>query len=407
VETNHDSNVTVKIVTFARLSVAAVLAASEAAAFSVLAHEAVVDVLWQDSITALIRERFPSVTPDELKAAHAHAYGGSIIQDLGYYPFGSKLFSDLTHYVRSGDFVVALLRDAQTPEEYAFALGALAHYVTDNHGHPTATNQVVPRLYPKLQAKFGSPIPYEKAPAEHLKVEFGFDVLELAKGRYAPESYRDFIGFAVAKRLLEQAFPETYGIEMNDLFTSVDMAIGTYRWTINGILPRMTKVAWLERHKEIEASQPGITRQRFLYQLSRASYEREWGREYHRPGWISRLLAAILRIVPRVGPFRTLSYRMPDADAELLFMKAFNATVEDCRKTMRDSTTLPDRNLDTGRPARRGDYEIADEAYTKLLEKLNEKPIPAALRDNIIAYFGSAEPESERAREKLRAVRRQ
>jgi hypothetical protein len=397
----------VKIVTFVRLFLLAIFAASEATAFSVLAHEAVVDVLWQDSMEPLIRSRFPNVTAEELRAAHAHAYGGSIIQDLGYYPFGSKLFSDLTHYVRSGDFVVALLRDAQSPEEYAFALGALAHYVTDDNGHPTATNQVVPRLYPQLHAKFGSPIPYEKAPAEHLKVEFGFDVLEVAKGRYAPESYRDFIGFAVAKRLLQQAFPETYGIKMEDLFASVDMAIGTYRWTISGILPRMTKVAWLERHKEIEASQPGITRERFLYQLSRASYEKEWGREYHRPGWISRILSAILRIIPRIGPFRALTYRMPDADAELLFMKAFNATVEDCRKLMRNNGPVADDNLDTGRPARRGEYQLADATYVKLLEKLKDRPVSAALRQNIVAYFATSEPGSERAREKLRALRTQ
>jgi hypothetical protein len=390
-----------------RIFILTTLAVSEAAAFSVLAHEAIVDVLWEPSMTPLIRRRFPSVTPEQLKAAHAHAYGGAILQDLGYYPFGSKLFSDLTHYVRSGDFVRAMLEEAQTPEEYAFALGTLAHYAMDNDGHPGATNLVVPRLYPKLKRKFGSPIPYEKAPAEHLKVEFGFDVLQVAKGHYAPESYQDFIGFEVAKELLVRVFPKVYALELKDLFTSMDLAIGTYRWTVSGIVPRMTKIAWAERRHEIEASQPGVTQQRFLFNLSRASYERDWGREYRRPGFFARLLAALLRLVPRIGPFRALSYRMPDAESELLFMKAFNATVQDCNKLMPDGTALRDTNLDTGEPVRRGEYRMADAAYTKLLEKLGKKPVPPSLRENIVAFFGTSEPESEEARAKLRELRGQ
>lgn len=385
----------------------AMLAVSEAAGFSVLAHEAIVDVLWEQSMTPLIRRRFPNVTPEELRTAHAHAYGGAIIQDLGYYPLGSHLFSDLTHYVRSGDFVSALLKRAQTPQEYAFALGALTHYATDNHGHPGATNLVVPQLYPKLKAKFGSPIPYEKNPAAHLKVEFGFDVLQVAKARYAPDRYRSLIGFAVATRLLDQAFQETYALQLRDVFASVDLAIGTYRWTISGIFPRITKVAWAERRKEIEASQPGITRERFLYQLSRAAYEREWGREYRRPGFFARLLAAVLRIVPRIGPFSALSYRMPNSDAELLFMKTFNATIEDCRRLMPGGATLEDMNLDIGEPVRRGEYRMADNAYVRLLEKLGDRPVARDLREDITAYFGNAEPNSRRAREKFRELGKQ
>jgi hypothetical protein len=384
-----------------------ILSASEAAGFSVLAHEAVVDVLWEDAMTPLIRRRFPNLTAEQLRTAHAHAYGGAIIQDLGYYPFGSRLFSNITHYVRSGDFVATMLREAKTPDEYAFALGAFTHYVTDTHGHPEATNLVVPLLYPRLRARFGSPIPYEKHPAAHLKVEFGFDVLQVAKGRYAPESYRDFIGFEVSKDLLERAFAETYSIEISDLFTGVDLAIGTYRWTIGGILPEITKVAWTERQKEIEGTQPGITRERFLFQLSRASYEREWGREYRRPGFWTRLLAALLRIVPRIGPFAALSYRMPDADSELRFMKAFNATVADCRRLLRDGATLPDRNLDTGEPPRPGQYRMADETYAELLEKLAGKQVPPDLRNDVLAYFAGTEPKSKKARKTLRAMRAQ
>src|SRR5215472_15072854 len=84
-----------------------------AAAYSVLSHEEVVDMAWTPHIQPLLLARFPGLTPDQLREAHSYAYGGCLIQDLGYYPFGNKFFSDLLHYVRTGDFVQALLRDAQ------------------------------------------------------------------------------------------------------------------------------------------------------------------------------------------------------------------------------------------------------------------------------------------------------
>src|ERR1700733_13054859 len=168
-------------------------------AYSVLSHEAVVDSAWDDAIKPLLLKRFPGSSREELKEAHSYAYGGSVIQDLGYYPFGSHLFSDLVHYVRTGDFVEALLRDSSTLDEYSFALGALSHYAADNYGHSIATNHAVPILYPKLKIKFGDDVAYDQAPVEHLKTEFGFDVVQVAKGRYAPDAYRYLIGFQVSQ----------------------------------------------------------------------------------------------------------------------------------------------------------------------------------------------------------------
>jgi hypothetical protein len=174
-------------------------------AYSVLAHETIIDAAWNTNIQPLLRKRFPNATPDELRKAHAYAYGGAIIQDLGYYPHGSKFFSELTHYLRSGDFIQALLRDAQDLYQYAFALGALAHYAADNEGHRLAVNRAVPVLYPKLKKKHGDVVTYEEDPAAHLKTEFGFDVLQVAQGRFAPDAYHDFIGFEVAQPLLDRA----------------------------------------------------------------------------------------------------------------------------------------------------------------------------------------------------------
>ena len=159
--------------------------------YSVLTHEAIIDSTWDSAIRPLLLKRFPAATADELTQAHAYAYGGCIIQDLGYYPFGSKLFSDLTHYVRSGDFILNLIRDSQDLNEYAFALGALSHYAADNHGHPMAVNRAVPLFYPKLGLKFGKLVTYADDPFSHSKTEFAFDVFQAAKGRYASAAYKE------------------------------------------------------------------------------------------------------------------------------------------------------------------------------------------------------------------------
>src|SRR5580692_3628935 len=180
---------------------------SACAAYSVLTHEEVVDLLWKDDIQPLLLHRFPAATADDLKTAHAFAYGGSLIQDMGYYPFGNKYFSDLTHYVRSGDFIVNLIKDARDLNEYAFALGALAHYSSDNLGHPTV-NRAVALEFPKLRRKFGTEVTYADDPKAHIRTEFGFDVTQVAKNRYTSDRYHDFIGFEVSKPLLEKAFQD-------------------------------------------------------------------------------------------------------------------------------------------------------------------------------------------------------
>ena len=165
------------------LVVLASLAIEPLAAVSVLSHEQVVDVTWQSDIVPELQSRYPDATPDQLKRAHSFAYGGSVIQDLGYYPLGNKFFTDLLHYVRTGDFIQFLIRDARDVNEFAFALGALSHYSADTLGH-TSVNLAVPLLYPKLALKYGNWVTYEDDHEAHLRTEFSFDVLEIAKHRY-------------------------------------------------------------------------------------------------------------------------------------------------------------------------------------------------------------------------------
>jgi Zinc dependent phospholipase C len=160
-----------------------------ASAYSVLTHEEIVDLLWTDQIQPLLLKQYPGLSEDQLKEAHAYAYGGAVIQDLGYYPFGSREFSNLVHYVRSGDFVRELLLESQDVNEYAFALGALSHYAADIVGHP-AVNEAVAIEYPKLRAKFGESVRYAQDKTAHLKTEFGFDTVQVAKNRYASQQYQ-------------------------------------------------------------------------------------------------------------------------------------------------------------------------------------------------------------------------
>src|SRR5271166_1243787 len=402
--------VSLKKVSSPRTVLLLVAAVTRLSAYSVLTHEAIIDTAWETSLKPLLQKRYPDVTPQQLVEAHAYAYGGAILQDMGYYPFGSRSFSDLTHYVRSGDFVTALLHDAQNVNEYAFALGALAHYCSDIEGHPIATNRVVPILNPKLRRKFGPTMTYEDDPAAHLKVEFGFDVVQVAQGAYAPQAYHDYIGFQVSKPVLERAFADTYGVNINDLFVSLDLALGSYRHSVGSVIPEMTKSAWAAKKDEIVKAHPGMTARKFRYNLSRASFEKEWGRKYEKPGFGARLLAFLFRIIPKIGPFRALAFRPLTPQTERMFMESFNQSLARYQLLVAEESAghlvLPNNNFDTGKPAIESDYHLADQAYAKLLGKLADQKgeISPELRANILSFYrdpstvpaGKARQEFER-----------
>jgi Zinc dependent phospholipase C len=280
------------------------------AAYSVLTHEEIVDLLWSDQIKPLLVLKYPNASEDDLRKAHAYAYGGCLIQDMGYYPFGNRLFSDLVHYVRSGDFVMALLDEATDINEYAFALGALSHYASDITGHPFV-NLAVAQNFPKLKAKYGRSVTFEQNPKAHIQTEFGFDVVQVAKQRYTPDAYHDFIGFQVSKPVLERAFLKTYGIKLEDIFSSVDLSIGSFRRSISGVIPEMTRVALLTRSDEMVREDPSFARKKFLYNLKRAEYEKEWGKSYQKPGFGARFLAVLFRLLPKARPFKAVGFKMP------------------------------------------------------------------------------------------------
>ena len=371
----------------------ALLCSSLANSYSVLTHEEIVDLLWKDQIQPLLLKRYPGASEDDLRKAHAYAYGGCVIQDMGYYPFGNHYFSDLVHYVRSGDFVTALINDSSDLNEYAFALGALAHYSSDVIGHPTI-NRVAAIEFPKLRRKYGNSVTYADDPKAHIRTEFGFDMVQVAKNRYTSDRYHDFIGFEVSKPLLARAFLETYNLKLEDVFGDVDLAIGSYRRGVSKMIPQMTRVALLSRRQEIVKDTPNFNEKQFLYYLSRANYNKQWGTVYRRPGVGARILAFFLKVVPKVGPFKAVNFKIPTKQTEDMYIKSVDQTVQDYSGLLRDQgagkLALSNRDFDTGRDTRAGEYVLADKTYAHLVDELTNKasaPLSPALRADVLQFY--------------------
>jgi hypothetical protein len=363
------------------------LCTSTAFAYSVLTHEEIVDLVWTDELRPLLLKRFPELTEDQLKEAHGYAYGGAVIQDLGYYPFGSVEFSNLVHYVRSGDFVRELLLQSQDANEYAFALGALAHYTSDITGHP-AVNQAVSIQYPKLRAKYGNSVKYAQDHTAHLKTEFGFDMVQVAKNRYASQQYHDFIGFQVSKPLLERTFPIVYGVQLKDVLTHEDLAVGSYRFAVSRMIPQMT------HKKDMMKERPDFAKKKFLYRLSRSDYEKEWGKDYTKPDFGTRFWSVILRFMPKIGPFKALGFNNPTPQTEDMYFKSINTTVDQYRIYLQQvrtgSLNLANSDFDTGKETKAAEYSLTDETYAKLLGQLAERKFDLTspdLRDNILNFY--------------------
>jgi hypothetical protein len=377
-------------------------------AYSVLTHEEIVDLLWKDEICRLLLKRYPGLLEDQLKEAHAYAYGGAVIQDLGYYPFGSTEFSNLVHYVRSGDFVRELLLESQDVNEYAFALGALAHYASDIAGHP-AVNQAVAIQYPKLRAKFGNSVRYAQDKTAHLKTEFGFDMVQVAKNRYASQQYHDFIGFKVPKSLLERVFPIVYGVELKDVLPHEGLAVGSYRFSVSRLIPEMTQVALQTHKKNLMRERSTFAKRKFLYRLSRSDYEKEWGKDYSQPGFGTRVLSTLLRYMPKTGPFKALAFNNPTPQTEELYFKSINITVDQYRAFLQevrtDSLLLPNCDFDTGKGTKAAEYSLTDDTYAKLLAKLSERKFDlttTALRDDILHFYSDLSVAIETKKDKVR-----
>lgn len=415
---------------FLLLAVLLAFSARPAAGYAVLTHEANIDSTWERCLVPAILKRYPTTTPEQLVDAKAYAYGGAIIQDMGYYPFGSVLFTNLTHYVRSGDFIRNLLMEAQDRNDYAFALGALAHYSADLNGHSEGTNRAVPMVYPELKAKYGDVVTYEQGKYQHGQMEFSFDVVQLASGKYRSQDYHQKIGFQVSKAVLERAFLKTYGLELGQVILNVDLSIASYRFAVSQLIPQAARAAWHYKRKEILKLSPGARRRDYMARNSPAAFRKEYGNDYQRPGFGARIISYFIRVLPKIGPLKPFAFKLPTPEAQKVFRTSFQKVMASyCANIARqpaDTAAAPlalaNADFDTGHPTHAGEYGLADETYGEWVRKLAKKKFEAlspVARQNILAFYGSApkgpvsqeekegdkQKETQEALEQLRALR--
>jgi hypothetical protein len=378
-------------------ALALLLAAPPGCAYSFLTHETLIDIAWNSSIEPVLLSQYPQATPAELVQARAYAYGGATIQDAGYYPFGHEFFSNLTHYVRTGDFVTNLIRDSRNMNELAFALGAMSHLVGDSDGHRYAVNLSVPQEFPALEAEYGPVVTYEEDPHAHVRTEFAFDVDQLSHGRFAPSGYLRHVGFKVPLRLLNQAFYDTYGIRLHGVLGGEFAAIRSYRWSVRQLLPRVGYAEVLLHRRDFPPDPDTAEFRAFAQRLQTADRENRWeAYRKHKPSFLTRVVAVLIILTPKVGALSDLSIRGPKPATEADYVASVNRATADYALLLEEvkdqgpkKFDVPDVDLDTGYPTRPGTYRLTDTTYARLLDRVTHdraRP-PLGLRQNILAYY--------------------
>ena len=427
-----------------RLSALAVLlwifgVARPARAYSVLTHEQLIDLTWQKSIVPLLLSRYPTLTPAQIEHARAYAYGGCVIQDIGYYPFGDAFFSDLTHYVRSGDFVVNLFRNAGNADELAFAVGALSHYIGDSVGHSEATNLAVPIEFPRLEAKYGHTVNYAEGEHQHVQTEFAFDINEIAHQRFAPVHYLRHVGLEVPTKQLALAFYQTYGLQED--FTDTRhhrINVSGYRFSVHRFIPRIAYAVTLlhRRHEPTDTDNADL--QQLSREIAAVAQANDWDAYRHHAGIGTYTLAGLIFILPKFGPLKLASVKGPTTKTEADYIHsvivstdqlnyslhrftpppsvkstAASAAAADTHSDPAPSVALPakpgssqviprqsadprhpliNRDLDTGSPVRPSGYRLTDDTYATLLHRLTLDPtkaVPPGIQRDILAYYAN------------------
>ena len=368
-------------------------------AYSVQTHEQLIDLNWKRVIKPFLLRRFPHATETELEQAHAYAYGGCAIQDLGYYPFGNQFFSNLTHYVRSADFIRNLFREAKNPNELAFAIGALSHYVGDTVGHHNAVNPAVAAEFPKLAKQYGPSVAYDEGPHAHVRTEFAFDINEISKHRMAPSAYLRHVGLRVPATLLANAFFDTYGLNFQDILGERRPVVRGYRFAVRSFLPRIAYAEVVLHRSGFPPDTPNAAFQVFQQHLADADFEKGWNQYRKKPDLRTYLLAGLVVILPKVGPLSLLSIRGPTPETHQWYVQSVNASTSALEKLLNEGNMtaglLPNRDLDTGEKVRPGGYRLTDETYAQLLKTLTRQPaqkLPAELKQDVLDYY--ADPQA-------------
>lgn len=399
----------------------------QAAAYSLITHEQLIDLAWQGSIVPLLLSHYPNLTAAQLDEARAYAYGGCVIQDMGYYPFGDQSFSDLTHYVRSGDFIVNLFRNAQNADELAFAVGALSHYIGDSVGHPMATNRAVPVEFPNLAAKYGDSVNYAQGPHQHVQTEFAFDIDEIAHHRVAPLRFLRHIGLKVPTRQLALAYYQTYGLSEDFSLRKRRFNVRGYRFAVRTFIPRVAyAVTLLHRRKEPQDPDTPDYKE-IVAETAALNTANHWDTYRRKAGFETYALAALIFILPKIGPLKMVAVKGPTTATETEYIHSLVISITILRRMLNHFTPppdgrkfrnltppaailpvlatitpdtlllssdprhpLPNRDLDTGHVVQPGGYRLTDYTYALLLHRLAlnpQNPIPPGIKRDVLAYY--------------------
>lgn len=362
--------------------------------YSVQTHEQLIDLAWKQSIRPLLLERYPHLTEAQITEAHAYAYGGCAIQDLGYYPFGNPFLSNLTHYVRPGDFILSLIDNAQNSDELAFAIGALSHYIGDTIGHSEAINEAVGVEFPKLAKKYGPIVTYDEGEHPHVRTEFAFDVNQISKRRFAPSAYLNHVGLAVPVPLLRRALFQTYGVDLYDVIGHRRPVLTGYRFAVRSFLPRIAQAEVVLHKNGFPPEISSKALDSLNKNLAQSDFENGWEQYRKKPGIGTHLLAYILFILPRIGPLSDAAIRGPNAQTEASYIASLNHSIDALRHILINFDSVdylvPNRDLDTGGMVRSGTSRLTDQTYGKLvgfLTRTPARPVPFALKQNIANYY--------------------
>lgn len=405
---------------------ALLLPARPAGAYSVMTHEQLIDLTWDKSIVPLLLSRYPALTPAQIEHARAFAYGGCVIQDIGYYPFGDPFFSELTHYVRAGDFVVNLFRNAGNADELAFAVGALSHYIGDTVGHSTATNLAVPIEFPKLKARYGDNVNYAQGVRQHVQTEFAFDINEIAHRRFAPVHYLRHVGLQVPTKQLSLAFYQTYGLRAD--FSSKRgkrINVGGYRFAVRAFIPRIAYAITLLHGKHEPAELMDDDLRKLDADIAAIAAKNDWDAYRKKPGMGTYSLAGLLYVLPKWGALKLVAVKGPTQDTEAAYLRSVIRSTDLLSRALRRFTPPPatvadkhsgpppgrpvlarvgafqgladgpqhplaNRDLDTGNLVKPGGYRLTDDTYANLLHQEAEHPelpIPPGIKADILAYY--------------------
>ena len=406
--------------------------------YSLLTHEQLIDLTWNESIVPLLKSRYPTLTPEQIEHARAYAYGGCVIQDIGYYPFGDTFFSNLTHYVRSGDFVVNLFRNAGNADELAFAVGALSHYIGDTIGHPDATNLAVPVEFPKLGRRYGKEVNYAEGEHQHVQTEFAFDINEIAHHRFAPVHYLRHVGLEVPTRQLALAFYQTYGLSEDfSVHRGRRINVGAYRFAVRRFIPRIAYAVTVLHRNHEPADTAGPEIERLKSELTSVAQQNSWDVYRKKAGIGTYTLAGLLFILPKIGPLKLVAIKGPNAMTEEQYVHSVLLSTDSLNRALRRFTPPPptrpsaalaaaadthsepapsaplpvkpgsaqiplensdprhplqNRDLDTGRPVKPAGYRLTDLTYADLLHRLVQQPIagiPPGIKTDILEYYAN------------------